>query len=345
MFLDPAPITIALAIILSTSPHVLAVPHRKHHNKLLGRAGEVEYYEQQHANDPMFATTLPAEIPPVTVESVQTITVTPTPAMSPMPSNMQFQLPPGMPLPDGTRKPVDMKSASTASSSSTSKTTSKAKITSTSSSKMTTSASKTSSTTQTLKPSSASTTSVSSVVVALPTKSFTVTVSEGTSVQSIVTPTSPAMNNVHDGAAELLGLLGMGLNQLTGKVGTAKTSKTDSTKSNAHTEGTKTDATKQSTASTATTGGASVCGAGTARKCCSAVHNNLDGLVGLVDGLLGLDLGYLTFDTAVGYGCNDIDDEDIIVGDGGMCWDVVSCCENNALSTLDEVFVGCVPIF
>lgn len=107
------------------------------------------------------------------------------------------------------------------------------------------------------------------------------------------------------------------------------------------------------------------------------MHNNLKNVVGLLDdvlddvlgdvlgGITGIDLNFLSFDTSVGLDCADIDDDDT-AEDGAICWDVVSCCENNAIvssshfsllfesnqanfwsalqSSLGSVFVGCVPV-
>jgi hypothetical protein len=89
------------------------------------------------------------------------------------------------------------------------------------------------------------------------------------------------------------------------------------------------DSTDESDATTATTA-TSTCSSGTTRKCCSAVHNNLKNVVDLLDDIIGIDLNFLSFDTSVGLDCADIDDDDT-ADDGAICWDVVSCCENNAI--------------
>lgn len=60
------------------------------------------------------------------------------------------------------------------------------------------------------------------------------------------------------------------------------------------------------------------------------MHTNLKNVVGLLDGITGFDLNFLSFDTSVGLDCADIDDDDT-AEDGAVCWDVVSCCENNAI--------------
>ncbi|RAO71603.1 uncharacterized protein BHQ10_007615 [Talaromyces amestolkiae] len=314
MFIDPTPLAIALAIILSTSPHVLAAPHRRHHNTLLNRSGEIEYYEQHHAHEPLHVATLPFQAPPVTVESVKTITVIPTPARTPMPSHMQFHLPPGIPLPDGTRKPVDMKSSTTttsSSSSTTSKTTSTSKPISSSSAQAT-------------KEVAASTTSASIIVIALPSSSLTITVPDATSVTipSKATPTLPSIGTIEDNAASgILSVLGTSISKLTTTVTTTTTS--DTTKSDSDdTKSTETDSAQQSAASTATKA-KSTCSTGTTRKCCSAVHNNLKNVVGALDGITGFNLNFLSFDTSVGLDCADIDDDDT-APDGAVCWNVLS---------------------
>jgi hypothetical protein len=60
------------------------------------------------------------------------------------------------------------------------------------------------------------------------------------------------------------------------------------------------------------------------------VHNNLKNVVGVLGGITGFDLKFLSSDTSVGLDCADIDDNDT-AEDGAVCWDVVSCCENNAI--------------
>lgn len=84
-------------------------------------------------------------------------------------------------------------------------------------------------------------------------------------------------------------------------------------------------------------------------------------MVGALDGITGFDLNLLAFDTSVGLDCADIDDDDT-TPDGAVCYNTVSCCENNVIvsfspqfidrimlildqqSSLGSVFVGCVPI-
>lgn len=60
------------------------------------------------------------------------------------------------------------------------------------------------------------------------------------------------------------------------------------------------------------------------------MHNNLKNVVDVLGGITGFDLNFLSFDTSVGLDCADIDDDDT-AEDGAVCWDVVSCCENNAI--------------
>lgn len=60
------------------------------------------------------------------------------------------------------------------------------------------------------------------------------------------------------------------------------------------------------------------------------MHNNLKNVVGALDGITGFDLNFLALDTSVGLDCTDIDSNDT-AEDGAVCWDVVSCCENNAI--------------
>ncbi|EED17936.1 hypothetical protein TSTA_117220 [Talaromyces stipitatus ATCC 10500] len=319
MFLDPTPLAIALAIILSTSPHVLAAPHRKHHNIVLGRSNDqIQNYDQRYAHGPLQIATPSFQTPSVTVQSVRTITVFPTPVRTLMPSNMQFLPPPGMPMPNGTRKPVEKSSSTSSSSSSTAPTT--------------TSKTTVSSTSQATKAAAASSSSASIIVVALPSSSFTITVPGATSVTipSIATPTTtlPSIIAIEDNAAsEILSVLATDLAQTTNTDSNSDSGDTNSMQSDA---GTETNSSQQSAITAAT----STCSRGTTRKCCSAAHNDLKKVVNALDGITGFDLSFLRPDTSVGLDCADINDNDS-TEDGAVCWDV---------TTLSSIYVGCVPV-
>ncbi|OKL64259.1 hypothetical protein UA08_00391 [Talaromyces atroroseus] len=326
MHLNTAPLAIALAIILSTSSHVIAAPHRRHHAFIERSTDDLsnnknEQVDQRYAHGPMHPATPPPQLFPtttssssVTVATVKTVTVFPSPVKAP---SATFALPLGMPIPDGTRRPVTLvppPSSTTITAAVTSSSSSTTSTKSSTSSKETTSTTKKSSSVKATNAASSSSVvafSSSVFVATLPSSTLSITISIPTSISIPSSIAIPSITLPSSVAALSSSAIAEALSALSG----------------------------------------------TTRKCCSAVHdvsstknndNNGIDLVDFVGDLIpGFDWDFLQqLDTTIGLNCVDINEDDVdsSTGDDEVCWDVVSCCENQEVNISGSVFLGCVPL-